>query len=77
MLKGEGLIMKKKHSRGLTPNAAGALLYIAQVLAALLATVILLMSSTSTKAVADCLALTAGDLSTFGRSAESNPQLNP
>ena len=54
--------MKKKHPRWLTPNEAGALLYIAEVLVALLATVVLLMSSTSAKAVADDLVLTAGDL---------------
>lgn len=54
--------MKKKHPRWLTPNEAGALLYMAEVLAALLAAVVLLISASSAKAAGDEAFLTAGDL---------------
>ena len=54
--------MKKKHPRGLTPNAASALLYIAEVLAALLAAVVLSMYPSSEKAAGDGAVVTAGDL---------------
>ena len=54
--------MKKKHPRGLTPDAPGALLYIAEVLAALLAAVVLSMYPSGGNAAGDEAVVTAGDL---------------